>query len=461
MGLSPAKKVEPIRPPRLLEQLEAKCRTTSNPAELEFIAVNESAGLCHYRQAAFWHRKGGIRRLSGVVQVEANAPYVHWLGRLCTYLSERYETPTVLQPQDLPDTLANDWDSWLPRYVLWVPLTGSPIDRRAGFGGLLFADASGFAPHDIALLDRWCASWYYTWVACRQATARNWLTPFSKRDTGDRIDGFALMRKSWLYPAVLAAALLLLIPVNLTVLAPAELIPKDPIVVRSPMDGVIDKVFAPPNTRVETGATLFALDTDKLRSQFDIARRKLAGLNTQYHQVMQRSLVDDEQKSRLAVMANEIAQKEAEVRYLQGQLRRAEIKAQQAGMVLYGTADELEGKPVQTGEAVMRLVDPEKVLVEAWLSVGDAVPIRQHAELMLYLSSTPTRPVKSRVVLVGYEPLQQPTGDFAYRVRAEIEGHSAHRVGLKGVAKIVADEVPLYYWMFRRPVAAVRQFIGI
>ena len=35
------------------------------------------------------------------------------------------------------------------------------------------------------------------------------------------------------------------------------------------------------------------------------------------------------------------------------------------------------------------------------------------------------------------------------------------KMGLKGTAILYGDEVPLGYWLIRRPLAAVRRFIGI
>jgi hypothetical protein len=450
-------RIEQLSPRMILNKLEEKTRTTRNQAELEFMVVNESIGLCGYRQAAFWHDGQGVRRLSGVVQVEANTPYVQWLNRLCASLSKQYRHTQRLEQTDLTESLATEWSSWLPQHLLWVPLDTPSISRQTRTGGLIFANETGFSQQDADLIEHWCRTWFYAWVASGQAARGLDLTGLFSNTHGAKASWW---KRPYVY-LLLGGLLALHLPVNLTLLAPAELIPKDPVVIRSPMDGVIDEVLVAPNAQVETGTPLFNLDQEKLLSQYNIAQREMAGLQTQYNQVVQLSLSDNLQKAQLASIAAEIDQKDVAIQYLQGQLQRSEVKATVMGTILYPSTDELEGKPVQTGEGVMRLVNPEKVQVEAWLGVADAVPIPNDAEMVLYLSSMPTQPVHAQIHLIGYEPVLQPSGSYAYRIRADIRDDQPHRVGLKGIAKIVADKVPLYYWIFRRPLSSLRQFLGI
>ncbi|MEW8626649.1 MAG: HlyD family efflux transporter periplasmic adaptor subunit [Candidatus Thiodiazotropha sp.] len=456
-GSASVNRIEHLRSRPIQDVLDEKSRSTCDQTELEFIVVNESIGLCNYRQAAFWHDGRGVCRLSGVVEVEANAPYVQWLNRVCRFLAEKYSHVVCLEQQDLPESLAAEWISWLPRHIFWVPLSKPKISRLKGSCGLIFASESAFLQQDKNLLVQWCDKWYYTWTASGQVSKSTWLKRVFLNTNDAKVSWW---RRPYPY-LVLGVLLVLQLPVNLTLLAPAELIPKDPVIVRSPMDGVIDELLVAPNSHVEVGAPLFSLDKVKLQSQFNIAQGKIGGLRTQYNQVAQLSLTDPVQKAKLAAIAAEIDQKEAELEYLSGQLQRSEVSAVVKGTVLYPAADELKGKPVQTGEGVMRLVNPENSQVEAWLDAGDAIPIPEGAETVLYLSSMPTRPVPARVFLMGYEPTLQPSGNYAYRVRAEIQDDLLHRVGLKGIAKIVAGEVPLYYLIFRRPLSSLRQFFGI
>jgi hypothetical protein len=46
-------------------------------------------------------------------------------------------------------------------------------------------------------------------------------------------------------------------------------------------------------------------------------------------------------------------------------------------------------------------------------------------------------------------------------VRARLNVAAGQRIGLKGTAKLAGERVPLIYWMLRRPLASIRQFIAL
>jgi len=83
--------------------------------------------------------------------------------------------------------------------------------------------------------------------------------------------------------------------------------------------------------------------------------------------------------------------------------------------------------------------------------------------VMVYLNADPLSPVEAELRYVSHEPTDRPEGYYAYRVRAQItEAEFANkRVGLKGTAKISGDRVMLVYWIFRKPLASLRAWIGI
>jgi hypothetical protein len=61
---------------------------------------------------------------------------------------------------------------------------------------------------------------------------------------------------------------------------------------------------------------------------------------------------------------------------------------------------------------------------------------------------------------VAHEAVQRPDGQYAYRVRATLQDKTTHRIGMKGTAKLHGRWVPLSYWVFRRPLATVRAYVG-
>jgi HlyD family secretion protein len=115
---------------------------------------------------------------------------------------------------------------------------------------------------------------------------------------------------------------------------------------------------------------------------------------------------------------------------------------------------------VVTGERVMRIAAEGDTEVEAWLPVGDAIPLPQDAALRLYLNASPLDALDATVRYMAHDAQQRPDGTYAYRIRAVLRDPSSQRVGLKGTAKVSGGWVPVVYWVLRRPLAVLRQTLG-
>ena len=82
----PAQPIVITHPLELLLELVRRARAAESAVALRFIAVNDSHVLAPYQQAALWLRHDGVVALSGLVEVEANAPYARWIGAVAAAL---------------------------------------------------------------------------------------------------------------------------------------------------------------------------------------------------------------------------------------------------------------------------------------------------------------------------------------------------------------------------------------
>lgn len=451
-----------------LLELAQSARAAGSQNELAFLAVNDSRNLAPYRQAALWFGAGGIHTLSGVVAVEANAPYAQWIDRLCRALADQHEadTPLSVDASRLPSNVTAAWDEWLPPCVTWIPLnksshvTESQPAGASGPAGLLLAGDFALLPEQLALLKEWMDIWQHAWramhrgphwsLAVLSANLRNWWnTP--------------LPSPRWRRRAAVAVAVLgvLLLPVHLTVLAPGELVPANPATIRAPLDGVIADFTVRPNQSVVIGQALFSFDQAPIGSKLDVAREALSTAQAEYRQAAQIVLNDPRAKAQLAGLLGKVAEKQAQAAFLEGQAQRSKVLAPQAGIALFDDPSEWIGRPVQTGERIMQIAAPNDVEIEVWVPLGDAIPLPDAAPLHLYLSSAPLTPLSGTLRYMGHRATARPDGTYAYRVRAKIDVPTDQRIGLKGTAKLVGDRVPLVYWILRRPLASIRQFLAV
>ncbi|TFW10314.1 HlyD family secretion protein [Oxalobacteraceae bacterium OM1] len=440
-----------------LLELAHDARHVEHAVELDFMAVNATRALVPYRQAALWFADRGVCALSGVAQLEANAPYVQWLERVCRIPHDAGRLDAAMLPADD----AQEWNDWLPAYGLWLPLTSEARAKDGRTGAVLLARDLPWLDEEIALLTEWADVLQHAWEAKRPP--RSWNLASLQSAVREALRRDRADKPWWKRRATLASAALLailLFPVRLTVLAPGELVPANPAVIRSPLEGVIERFHVKPNEAVKKDQPLFDFDQAQLASRAAVAEQALATAEAEYRQALQQALNDGKSKSQLATLQGKIEERRAETEFLRGQVERAHVLAPRDGIALFDDPSEWIGRPVATGERILRIAAPDDVEVEAWLAVGDAIRLEPGADAQLYLSADPLAPVAAHIRYVAYEAQQRPDGGFAYRVRAALDGKSGQRVGLKGTAKLSGHRVPLVYWMLRRPLAAVRQVLG-
>ena len=443
---------QPSNPLLTLLGLARRARSAGSADELAFLLVNDSLALAPYRQAALWLADGGVRALSGVVAVDANVPYVHWVARVGRHLAAGEGGVRCVTAADLAEADAAEWGEWLPQFALWLPIAG---------GGLLLAAERPWSDEAIALLAEWVDSWAHAWAAQFRPSvwlsfrdgARAWL--LAQPEPGKP---WWKQRRARIAAIVLAV---LLFPVRLSVLAPGELVAANPATIRAPLDGVLGQFHVRPNETVKAGQALFSFDEAAIAARLDVASQSLASAQVEYRQFAQQAVSDVKSKAQLASLLGRIEEKRSEADFLRDQLERSRVLAPQGGVALFDDPTEWIGKPVQTGERIMRIAAPDDVEVEAWLAIGDAIALPEGAPVNLYLAANPLSSLSASVRYVAHDAIPRPEGSYAYRLRARLDQGSDRRVGLKGTAKVYGARVPLIYWMLRRPLATIRQALGI
>lgn len=437
-------------------ELSRKARKAADRVELEFLLVNDTHHLTPYRQAALWSVDHGVVALSGLVDVETNAPYAHWLAELAAELAASQFEPAILSAADIDPKLATDWHEWFADHATWLPLTRQ--DGKVTSALILSRDLA-WTDREILLLGEWLEAWQFAYSGRSGGKRPKLLKRLKAILHSGNADAEWYKRRSTKW--ALGAVLVLFMPVRLSVLAPGELVPHQPATLRAANDGVIDTVFVQPNQIVKEGQPLFRIDMALTASRRDAALESVAAAEAEYRQTMQRALSDDTAKAQLAVIAGKLEEQRAEAAYLEEQFRRSTVTAPRQGIVLFDDPSELIGRPVITGERVMRIANPSDAEIEAWVNIGDAIPLEEGAAVKLYLDARPLSPLVASLRYFSHEAVERPDGSFAYRVRATLRGKIDDQIGLKGTAKLQGGWVPLSYWVLRRPVATVRARIGL
>ncbi|MBN3135925.1 efflux RND transporter periplasmic adaptor subunit [Pectobacterium punjabense] len=422
--------------------VERQARAANSTEELAYCIVNDSQPLFGFRHAALVIN-GKVRAVTGVTQPAPHAPFVAFVERACTQLqsNQQHEQCAMVAATSLDQQNRNDWQTLSAPEVLWSPLK----DRQGRtFGGIWYAREQIWQPADQILAEQLSGAFSHAWLALEPQTTR-----WRRRQTRWKIA----------VPALLLLACLF-IPVRQSVLAPAEVIPHQGRVVAAPLDGVIQSFTVLPNQSVRKGEVLVRFDSTTLKAQADVAERALNVAEAEHRASSQRAFQDADSKARLDFLAAQVAQKRAERDYANALLSRAEIRAERDGIAVFADATRWMGKPVRTGERLMELADPALTALRIELDVGDAIRLQQEAPITLFLDSDPLTPHAALLERIAYESEQTPAGNLAYRLDARFTD-TPPRIGLRGTAKISGDYVPLAVYLFRRPLAVIRQAIGL
>lgn len=509
------------QPLLVLMDLARRARRAETAQALQFLLVNQTTALVRYVVGVLWTQDDGVLLQSGVSHVERNAPFVQWLNEVADQLADQTKI-SVVTPDMMTPEQRIAWSEMLPPQAVWVPL--SLGDRKGGVllcRDLIFTEHELALLNEW--MDIWTHAWVKLaaptvhgeltrlwhrlsdhlpssgqikgalgdfWLGCRTTIQRlqdnpvvawHWLKSIHSRAMA------ALKRRAaWLksqgvegtrHAIVLEAQaiwankrrrwkwiiwILILFPVRLTVLAPGELVPANPAIIRVPIEGVVDEFFVSPNDKVTVGQPLFKLDLTSLLSKAQVAQQEIQVATQEYRQSALQSLTDAKSRGQLASQEGKAAERKIEADYSQAMLEKATIESPRDGVVIFDDPTEWIGKPVAAGEKVMVVATEGQVEIEAWIPVGDMLDVPKSASVTLYLNAKPFSPVSGYMRYVGHEPMARPDGSYAYRLRASLPaGEVGPRVGLKGTAKISGQYVPLSYWVLRKPLAVVRQFLGI
>jgi len=434
-----------------LIHLSKRARHSTNLAELRFILVNETKSLLPYRQSAYFSIQKGVETVSGVATLDQQSPYIQWLNNWFRQLNHDNPKAFTVNLESLSGKGNIKWSDWLPKHLSIIPL-GRKDQYEGGF--LLLARETPFTQEEVTILQEWSDAWQHAYQQILPKRLSGKLTNLLPDN----------IKHPFATKSMLALLLLLIcfIPVKLTVLGPAELIPLKPSVIRAPIDGIIDEIFVKPNQRVSEGTPLFEFERLTLSNRLEVARKELSTIKTEYRQSAQNALFNADSKSKLSLLKSQVEEKQVEISYLETLYERSIVSATQDGIIILNDITEWIGKPVISGERVLIIADEKQVQIEVWLSPADMIKLDNNSEVTLYLSADPLTPVKAKLNYISHQANLRVDNTYGYRLRASLtDKNITPRIGLKGTARIEGESVTLIYWILRRPIASLRGWIGL
>ena len=294
-----------------LLQLEPQARMAQSVKELHFLAVNETRRLLPYRQAYLFssgptpRKPCHLETASSVPVVQRDTPLTQWLERALHALREKEEKPKTqrFSEDDCPPDLKAEWKEFSFAHVLWCPFT---LPDKTFIGGLWLAKDVPWQDSEATVAQRLSDTYAHAWGALARKK---------------RISVTPGISRKWLWLAILVGITALALPINLSTLAPVEIVARNPAIVSAPMDGMIAEILVAPNTPVAKNQPIFLYEDTDLRNQYEVAEQNLSKAIAEYRKAAQEAFSVVESDAQIPLLKAEVQLRETERDYALGTTR--------------------------------------------------------------------------------------------------------------------------------------------
>lgn len=441
-----------FNPTAVLLELEAEVRRQQTEKELVYHLLNETRRLLPFRQSFGLVRRGladsyQVIGASSIAAIDRNVPMVRWIERSVAGLpAEKRDGRLpyafdrgVCDAADDPDASVYPFS-----HALWLPMQrpdGTPLS-----GALMFAAEPWDEAHR-RVAQRLAETYGHAWSALSRP---------------ERAWGAWLRNRRLRWIAAAAVLLACVFPVSMSALAPMEIVAADPAIVAAPMTGVVADILVAPNTLVQEGQPILRFEDTKLRNELELAQRKVQVAMARFASTSQAAIDSAEANREVAINKAELELATAQHAYARELMDKAILRAPLHGIAVYSDRRDWQGRPVETGQQIMKIANPGKTEFNILLPVQDSLLIHEGARVKIYLDSDPLRPIEAHLLRAGYQAEKTESGALAFRLaaRADAGEAPASRIGTRGTAQVYGGKVPLIFYLLRRPITVARQTLG-
>jgi len=438
---------------KMLLEIESAARKASTCKELAFIIANETRKLAGARQIFVFKAasKMQLTTISGLPGVDRSVPLVQDIEHLLDSCDRKLGNNKrhVFDVTSGPEGKKNSLDSYPFLHMLWVPFLTRNCEIA---GGMLLARETPWTQSDVTVAER-LAETYQHALALLMAEPR--------KTSGLKLK--SIIQRKVVLGILIVILAAMAIPVPMSTLAPLEVSARNPFTVSAPVAGVIEDVLINPGEIVAKGQPIVRFSDTISRNRLELAQREVLVAKAQLKKSTQLAFNDKQGRQSLRMAMADLSLKKAELDFAREVFDRATIKAQRAGIAVYSDKQSLIGKPVAPGEQVMQITDPDKIEVIIDIAVSDAIMLKPGARVKVFLDSDPLHSREATVIFSDYQARTVSGEKLAFRVVARFNNaeNKFPRIGVRGTAQVFGDRTILAYYLFRRPLSFVRQWIGL
>ncbi len=417
--------------------------------------VNQTRSILPYAQAVLLDATARSSykavAISDISMVDATSPYVAWVEEAALELSTHTKEPMLVEnKKHLTSKTLKAHSEFAPQNILAIPLRLHLESGEVEYMLLLFREQI-FKESDLELAKHLSNSFAFFLFGLRRCGVFEQMKKIS-------------LKSRYAQVTLVLLFLLMFVPVRLSVLAPLEVSAKEPYVVTSPLNAVVEEVKVLPNQKIQKGDLIVAFDAVEFTNSYEVAKRSLDVAKAELFSAAQSSFLDPKLKAQIAQLQTQVRLKEAELVYAKEQLAKTKLHAKEGGVAIINDPKEWSGKPLSTGERILLIADEKEVVLKIMLPVSDAIFLEEGAEVRAFFDNDPINSWNAKVTQISYKPQLSDENILSYTITAVFDDMQANgyapSIGLRGSAKIYSKRVSLFFYLFRKPITALRQWIG-
>lgn len=454
--MPPDEQIATIRVLALLNRLSLNAFKAKSKDKLIFLMLNDTLQILNYQRAVLWdiEKEPQLLGVSGQVEISKDSALAQKWLRLVKELKNKGNPQKITIEsfeenkeifKEIQEARTQPAIQWIPVNIKDQPVLGFWLERWDG--GL-------WRNEDLEVLGFLTQAYGAAWEHFAKPKRFAFLT-----------------KKKTLAIALIVLLGLIFIRVPLRVVAPMEVVPKNPLHVTAPVDGVIEEVLVGPGESVKKGQPLAKYDESIAEHELKAAQKQVEMLKAELHRANTEVFGDkppptdadqsDRKLSDISVLRLQLEREEVQLSLINSQLEKMSLKSPEDGIVVIENPDEWRGHPVRIGDHILIVTDPFESKIRIWIPESDNVPFDKDKTIKVFLNTNPENDLAAHLIYISDSSSVNAKGVPSYVAEADWVNPSKNvKIGLRGTAVLYGQDVSLLYLIIRRPWSFTRDFLG-
>lgn len=438
----------------VINRLGLKAFNAENKDALIFIILNDTIQAIRFDRAVLWDfsnkEKPKILGVSGQTGINKDAKITKQWEALSSKINDA-KVPQKFSATSFTDNgrTWNEYTSETHSNVVWLPIFSN---EELVLG--LWIEGFGQRFQEDAVQDNLKFLMQYLTPAYGAAWKKLYKKPF--------FQGMKFGKEQMALVSFAALAFLMLVRVPLRVVAPCEVVPNEPFVITAPLEGIVEKVSVEPGVMVQKGTLLYEYDKRLPLRNLNASKKQVQILEEEVKRARTLGLNDEKSLTDLSILPLKLEKEKVNLSYVEWQATQLDQRAPIGGVIMMENPDEWRGKPAKVGERIMSINDPKNTKIKIWIPEDDNIVLDPEKKIKIILNINPARSYEANLQFVANEASLSDLQIPSFVAEASwLKPPEENKIGLQGTAILYGEKVSLFYFLIRKPLAALRHKVGI